>query len=223
MRERLVSKGVKPERLALIRNWVDLDQIRPLTGANRFREELGLSKETFVILYSGNIGAKQALHIVLDAAERLVDDARLAFVLVGEGPEKPQLMARYGHLPNVYFLPLQPEEHLCELLNFADLQVLPQAKGVADLVLPSKLGGMLASGKPILVTADKGTELFELLYGTAIIVPAGDSEAMAHEIQRFAQEGCHPALGDGRLLAEIFSRRKSLEDLQMNLVSPHAR
>ena len=223
MRERLVSKGVKPERLALIRNWVDLDQIRPLIGGKRFREELGLSEETFVILYSGNIGAKQALHVVLDAAERLVDDTRLAFVLVGEGPEKPQLMARYGHLPNVYFLPLQPEEHLCELLNFADLQVLPQAKGVADLVLPSKLGGMLASGKPVLVTADEGTELFELLYGTAIIVPTGDSEAMAREIQRLAREGFHPALGDGRLLAEIFSRQKSLQDLQMNLVLPNAR
>ena len=223
MRERLIAKGVPPERLALIRNWVDLDQIHPLTGANRFRARLGLSQEAFVILYSGNIGAKQALDVVLDAAERLADDPRLAFVLVGEGPEKPRLMARYGRLPNVHFLPLQPEEHLCELLNLADLQVLPQAKGVADLVLPSKLGGMLASGKPVLVTADEGAELFELLHGTAIIVPAGDSEAMAREIRRLAREGTHPALGDGRLLAEIFCRRKSLQDLQTALLLRKAR
>ena len=90
-------------------------------------------------------------------------------------------------------------------------------------MLPSKLGGMLASGKPVLVTADEGAELFELLHGTAIIVPAGDSEAMAREIRRLAREGTHPALGDGRLLAEIFCRRKSLQDLQTALLLRKAR
>jgi hypothetical protein len=69
--------------------------------------------------------------------------------------------------------------------------VLPQSRGAADLVLPSKLGGMLASGKPVLATANAGTELFEVLSSTAILVPAGDSVAIA--------EGKHPALGDGQL------------------------
>jgi colanic acid biosynthesis glycosyl transferase WcaI len=219
MRERLVAKGVRPERLSMVRNWVDLDEIRPLTGPNRFRSELGLSQETFVILYAGSIGAKQALHVVLDAAEKLADKMGFAFVVAGDGPDKPRLVAKYGHLPNVYFLPLQPEDRLCELLNFADLHVLPQDKGIADLVLPSKLGGMLASGKPVLATADKETELFEVLNGTALIVPAGDSAAMASEILKLARQGCDPSLKDGRALAQIFCRQTSLQDLQVNVIS----
>ena len=95
----------------------------------------------------------------------------------------------------------------------ADLHVLPQARGAADLVLPSKLGGMLASGKPVLATADADTELFEVLQGTAILVPAGDSVAMAREIGILAAEGTHPALGDGRKLAQIFDRESLLRNL----------
>ncbi len=85
---------------------------------------------------------------MLDAARLLKDRPDLYFVVAGDGPEKARLMRDYADLPNLRFLPLQPEERLCELLNLADLHVLPQSSGAADLVLPSKLGGMLASGKP---------------------------------------------------------------------------
>ena len=106
-------------------------------------------------------------------------------------------MQSCADLPCVHFLPLQPE--ICELLNSADLHVLPQSRGAADLVLPSKLGGMLASGKPVLATADAGTELFEVLSGTAILVPAGDSVAMAHEIGIL---GCRGRASGARRWAE---------------------
>jgi colanic acid biosynthesis glycosyl transferase WcaI len=113
-------------------------------------------------------------------------------------------------LPTVHFLPLQPGERLCELLNMANLHLLPQSRAAADLVLPSKLGGMLASGKPVLAAADAGTELFEVLSGTTILVPAGDSVAMAREIGILVAEGKHPALGDGRKLAQSFDREACL-------------
>lgn len=211
MMKRLVSKGVDPAKLAVVRNWVDLSQIKPLAGPNRFRKDLGLTDKDFIVLYAGNIGAKQALGVVVDAARMLADKSRVHFVIAGEGPEKARLMRESVNLPNVHFLPLQPEEKLCELLNLADLHVLPQMSGAADLVLPSKLGGMLASGKPTLVTADPGTELFEVLRGTSILVPSGDSAAMAREIGALVEAGCHPALGDGRLLARSFAREACLE------------
>ncbi|ACK49076.1 glycosyl transferase group 1 [Methylocella silvestris BL2] len=213
MRKRLIEKGVAAERIGIVRNWVDLDQIRPLEGSNGFRAELGLSA-AFVVLYAGNIGAKQALEVVLDAARALGGAKAIHFVIAGDGPEKARLMRDYGGLPGVHFLPLQPEARLCELLNLADLHVLPQARGAADLVLPSKLGGMLASGKPVLATADAGTELFEVLQGAAILVPAGDSAAMAAEISRLAADGAHPALGDGRRLAQMFARETCLEQFR---------
>lgn len=206
MRRRLIAKGVEPSRIGVVRNWVDLDRIKPLEGPNGFRRELGLSEADFVILYAGNIGAKQALEVVLEAARALAEAPNVHFVIAGDGPEKQRLVHDYADLRGVHFLPLQPEARLCELLNLADLHVLPQSRGAADLVLPSKLGGMLASGKPVLVTADAGTELFEVLNGTAIIVPAGDSAAMAAEMHYLVANGDHPALGDGRKLAQAFAR-----------------
>jgi colanic acid biosynthesis glycosyl transferase WcaI len=123
------------------------------------------------------------------------------------------LMENCATLPNVHFLPLKPEEPLCELFNLADLHLLPQARGAADLVLPSKLGGVLASSKLVLTTADANTDLFEVLQSKAILVPAGDSVAIAREIGILAADGTHPALGDGRKLAQIFDREVSLSKL----------
>ncbi len=218
MAKRLAGKGIDPKHIGIVRNWVDLGQIKPLEGPSRLRAELGLSEADFVVLYSGTIGAKQSLDVVLAAARELDGHAALRFVIAGEGPEKARLEKDSADLGNVIFLPLQPEERLCELLNLADLHILPQCRGAADLVLPSKLGGMLASGKPLLVTADAGTELFEVLTGTAILVPAGDSTAIAREIRALAATGAHPSLGDGRSLAEAFAREKCLESFHAFLV-----
>jgi colanic acid biosynthesis glycosyl transferase WcaI len=217
MRKRLIAKGVAADRIGLVRNWVDLTKIKPLAGENAFRAEFGLSRKDFIVLYAGNIGAKQSLDVVVEAARQLAGTPRVHFVIAGDGPEKMRLMENCASLPNVHFLPLQPEERLCELLNLADLHVLPQARGAADLVLPSKLGGMLASGKPVLATADADTELFEVLQGTAILVPAGDSVAMAREIGILAADGTHPELGDGRKLAQIFDREVSLSKFALLL------
>ena len=189
MRKRLIAKGVEANRIGLVRNWVDLAKIKPVAEPNVFRTELGLRGADFVVLYAGNIGVKQALDVMLGAARQLASMAHVHFVIAGDGPEKPRLMQLCADLPNVHFLPLQPEERLCELLNLANPHVPPQSRGAADLVLPSKLGGMLASGKPVLATADAGTELFEVLSGTAILVPAGDSVAMAREIGILVAEG----------------------------------
>ncbi len=138
--------------------------------------------EDFVVLYSGNIGAKQGLDVLLAAAERLKDRPDLHVIIAGEGPVKADLEKRYGHLPAVRFLPFQPYERLNEFLNLADLHALPQERGAADLVLPSKLGGMLASGRPVVVTADIGTELATFVAGAAVVVPPGDAGALADAI-----------------------------------------
>ncbi len=210
MRKALSGRAASPSQVAVVRNWVDLDQIRPLDTPNGYRRELGLSDQQFVALYAGNIGAKQALTVILEAALRLRDRADVTFVIAGDGPEKPALVEKYGQLPNVRFLPIQPEARLCELLNLADVHVLPQHAGVADLVLPSKLGGMLASGKPSLVCADEGTELHGFLDGIAILVPPGDADAVARELSILIDNRAHPAIGDGRRLADELAKNVNL-------------
>lgn len=185
MKRGLAAKGIDPANLEIVRNWVDTSKIKPMPGPNGFRRELGLDDDKFVVLYAGNIGAKQGMHTLFDAAEQLVDQKDIVFVVAGDGPERESLAKRA--LPNVRMLPTQPEARLCELLNMPDMHVLPQDSGAADLVLPSKLGGMLASGKPCLVTADAGTELYQFLDGVAALVPAGNPSALAEALRQMAK------------------------------------
>ncbi len=107
MIERLKKKGVSPERAALIRNWVDITHIRPLPTSS-YRAELGISQDTFVVLYSGNLGAKQGLGVMLEAA-RLLDktEPSVTFVIAGEGPFKEELVRGAEGLSNIRFAPLQ--------------------------------------------------------------------------------------------------------------------
>ncbi|WP_234906113.1 WcaI family glycosyltransferase [Affinirhizobium pseudoryzae] len=191
MAEKLVEKGIPDYRLSVIRNWVDLSHIYPMRVTSAYRAELGFTDNDFVVLYSGNIGAKQGLNVLLDAAEWLKDEKRIHFVIAGEGPVKPELKTRYGHLDNVRFLPFQPYARLNEFLNMPDLHVLPQERGAADLVLPSKLGGMLASGRRVLVTADENTELAVFVEDVATVVSPGNAEGMASAIKQMQVEGRH--------------------------------
>ncbi len=187
MRVKLAAKGVNDGRLVMMRNWVDTMHIYPTGGANRFRRELGLADDAFVALYAGTIGPKQALSLVMEAAKQ-VGDTAITFVIAGDGTEKVSLVDQ--NLPNVKFLPLQPEERLNELLNLADVHLLPQMAGAADLVLPSKLGGMLASGRPIIAMTEVDTEIGQFLADEAILVPAGDVTGLAGQLRKAA--AAHP-------------------------------
>lgn len=208
MRLRLGEKSSRPDRIVVIRNWVDLEKITPLPGTNMFRKQLGLDDAQFVVLYAGNIGPKQALDLVVDAAQHTLSETTITYVIAGDGPEKAALVAR--GLANVKFLPLQPEDRLCELLNLADLHILPQREGVADLVLPSKLGGMLATDKPLLVQADDGTELAGFLAGVALLAPVGQSAPLADAIVREKQARRKTLNGRGRALAKTLDKQTTL-------------
>ena len=209
MKQKLVAKGVPSSSVVVMRNWVDTSKIKRVEGPNSFREQLGIAAKDFIVLYSGQIGPKQALHLLLEAALKCGHKPDIQFVVAGDGPTKKSLVETYGQASNVHFLPLQPEEKLCELLNLADLHVITQDRNTADLVLPSKLGGMLASGRSILVTADPGTELHDLLAGAAIIVPAGDVQALAEAIKTASEQRLNPPAQAEKLL-ELFSSQTIL-------------
>jgi colanic acid biosynthesis glycosyl transferase WcaI len=211
MSDRLAQKGVAAGRLHVIRNWVDLDKIKPSSGPNGFRRELGLTDDDFVVLYAGNLGPKQGLSVLVEAA-KLIAHSNIHFVIAGAGPVRQELIESTTAMPNVHWLPLQPEERLNELLNLANLHVVPQSLGTPDLVLPSKLGGALASGRPVLVQAGEGTELHNLLQDAAILVPPGDVPAMAKAILQVVRQP--PDVEKGHELARLFSREQNLASFQ---------
>lgn len=183
MVEQLLHKGVNPGRVGLFPNWADTRQIIPQSGPNPLRPAFHLGSGQRVLLYSGNMGAKQGIEILIDLAERLKDRAEIQVVLCGEGAARQELVERAGGRPNVTFIPLQPLERLNDLLNLADIHLLPQRADAADLVMPSKLIGMLASGRPVIATAAPGTELYQVVNQAGVAVPPGDVDALAGAVR----------------------------------------
>jgi len=188
MCERLVAKGVEPARVVMFPNWVDVSAIHPLTGANAYREQFGLAHHDTLVLYSGNLGEKQGLEVVLDAAEKLAARPDIRFVIAGDGAARARLQARAQGLANVRWLPLQPMERLNELLNAADIHVLPQRGDCADLVMPSKLTGMLASGRATVGTAVLDSQLGQVLEGCGVRVEPDDAGLLAAALLSLADD-----------------------------------
>ena len=211
MRAALLAKGLDPAKVEVLRNWVDTGAIAPTPKAgNAFRAALDIDDDAFVALYAGHLGVKQALDVVVAAARRLRERGDIRFVIAGAGPLSEALKEASADLPNVRYLPLQPVERLNELLGMADLHLLPQHRGVADLVMPSKLGGMLASGRPIVAAADPGSELFDVLTDVALLTPAGDDAALAAAIEQAAARDLSDCVKSGLRLAETLSSAQLL-------------
>jgi GDPmannose 4,6-dehydratase len=183
MAEKIVEKGVSSDRIEVVRNWVDLDLIQPMPISQDYRAEVGLKPTDFVVLYSGNIGAKQGVRLLIEAARLLADQPEVVFVIAGQGPMRPEVERAAEVLPNIRVLDFQLESRFGEFLSIADVQVLPQEREAADLLLPSKLGGMLASGRPMIVTAETGTELASFLGTSCDVTPPGDAEALASAVR----------------------------------------
>jgi colanic acid biosynthesis glycosyl transferase WcaI len=118
----------------------------------------------------------------------LVHRPDLQFVFCGTGAGKPDLVKGCAGLQNVRFLGLQPSERLNDLLGLADIHLLPQRAGAADLVMPSKLTGMLASGRAILATASPETQLSCVLEGCGLVVPPESPEMVAEGLRRLADD-----------------------------------
>lgn len=186
MVERLNQKKVEESRAVLFPNWVDVEAVHPMDGLNSIREELGLGSDRIVLLYAGNMGAKQGLEILPQLAMRLRDERMLHFIFCGDGVYRAQLKQAVAGLENVSFLPLQPVERLNTLLNAADIHLLPQRAGAADLVMPSKLTGMLASGRPVIATAATGTQIARAVEGRGIIVEPGNVEVFVRAALRLS-------------------------------------
>jgi colanic acid biosynthesis glycosyl transferase WcaI len=174
MLNRLERKGIQNPKPMLFCNWVDTHSIYPLKRPSPFRKEIGLPDDSIVALYSGNMGIKQGLELIIEAARYLVNHPRIVFVLCGRGVAYHHIRDLAVGLSNIYWLPLQPLDRLNDLLNLADIHLLPQCSVAEDLVMPSKLTGMLASGRPILATVHEESLIAQLLRKAGSIVSPGN-------------------------------------------------
>lgn len=205
MRQMLLQKGVKEQATEMLPNWVDiahigLDKSHP--SVLQLRQQFNIDPAAVVCLYSGNMGAKQGLEILAEVAALCAQSvepvaASLVFVFCGNGAGRAQLEQACQGQSQVRFLDLQPLETLPSLLAMADIHLLPQRADAADLVMPSKLTGMLASGRPVVATAHQGTELARVVNAElaaepgqpfGCVVPPEQGSAMANAVLTLAAD-----------------------------------
>lgn len=170
-----------------MRNWSNADFTGPAPDSSRYRAQWGIG-DRHVALYSGNIANKQGLEVVIDAARALAGRPDIVFVICGEGPNRANLQQQAAGLDNIQFHDLQPAEQMAEFLSLASVHLLPQKAEAADLVLPSKLTNMLASGRPVIATAAPRTGLHAEVEGCGINTAPGDAAELAEAVVQLVDD-----------------------------------
>ena len=166
-RQNLLNKGVPPEKITVIPNFVDSEFITPQMKDNVFSRELGL-QDKFVVLFAGNMGFSQGLETVLDAAEVLQANENIQFLMIGNGAGRSSAEEYLSalRLRNVRFLPYQQREMLPYIYGAADVCVVPLRRGFAAESVPSKLFTIMGASKPAIAAVDRGSETWDLLERT---------------------------------------------------------
>jgi glycosyltransferase involved in cell wall biosynthesis len=187
MKQRLEGKGAPAERVAVIPNWVDTTELTPRPRRNPWSEGNGLD-DAFVVMHSGNIGHAQDLDTLVRAATFLRDVQSLQILVIGFGArhgEVTRLAQRLEVTGAVRFLDYQPREVLPLSLASGDLHYVGLARGLSGFVVPSRLYGVLAAGRPVLVSADAESETARLVdeVGCGVVVPPARPELVARVIR----------------------------------------
>ena len=186
MRLRLEEKGAPPDRVRVIPNWVDTKRLEPSANGNQWAKGFGLDKK-FVVMHSGNVGHAQDLDSLVRAATFLrdLDDLRIAIIGMGARHAELVALAALLEVDQVQFLYYQSQGVLPHSLSAADIHVVGLAPGLAGYVVPSRLYGILAVAKPVIVAADEESETVEVVrhVGCGIVVPPGRPELLARAIR----------------------------------------
>jgi glycosyltransferase involved in cell wall biosynthesis len=210
MSDRLAALNVDRDRMRIIHNWADGRAIVPIPpDDNPLRKEWGLEGR-FVVGYSGNLGRAHEFSTLLEAMERLKEDDRIVFLLIGGGPRLAWVKlesARRG-LTNVLFKPYQPRELLCLSLAVPDLHVVVLQPRLEGLIVPSKFYGIAAAGRPTLLIGAKDGEIARILNETeaGFVFPVGAGEALADMVAELSSDPAR-CLRLGRNARTVFEQR----------------
>jgi glycosyltransferase involved in cell wall biosynthesis len=221
MSRRLEEKGVEPGRLSVIPNWVDTATLAPQPRDNDWARANGLAGR-FVVMHSGNVGHAQNLDNLIRATTFVRDLDDLTAVIVGFGARHAALAALADTLEaNVRFLPYQPRELLSESLSSADVHFVGLSEGLAGYVVPSRLYGILAVGRPVIVAADAESETARVVEetGCGLVIPPGRPDLLAatlrelhageHDLEEMGRRG-HAYVAEAADRSVAFERYRAL-------------
>lgn len=191
MRDNLLGKNISPEKISVIPNFVDCEFIRPLARANEFSQVHGLD-DKFVVMHAGNLGYVYDFDSLLSAAKALEQERDMVFLIVGDGVAKAALERRAQELSlqNVLYLPFQPRAQLPWLRATADVQVSLYKSGAARHSMPSKIYEIMASGRPLLASAERHSAVWQLVEDTdcGVCVEPENAEQLTEAIRRLRDD-----------------------------------
>jgi len=192
MSDLLISEGVDKDRIRLIHNWSIEDNIYPITpNDNLLRKELKLDNK-FIVGYSGNIGRAHEFDSIIDAAEKLRDKEDIVFIIIGGGAKYSDFRRASinRNLTNIMFLPYVPKDQLPMSLTLPDLHLISLLPELEGLIVPSKLYGILASGRPVLNIGSVEGEVSKTILDNACGIAAeiGDIDYIADSILKLKND-----------------------------------
>jgi glycosyltransferase involved in cell wall biosynthesis len=204
---RVTAYGVDPGRIRLVPNWSHVQ--RPSADRAATRARFGWHADTPVVLHSGNMGLKQGLDVLVDAA-RLAPEVRI--VLMGDGNQREELRTRAAGLPNLDFLPPAGADEFTDILAATDVLAVTQRASVLDMSVPSKLTSYFVSGRPVVASvADEGGTAQEVRRsGAGILVAPEDPGALLAAVRKLV-EGPAEAAAMGARGPEYVARHLSRE------------
>lgn len=192
MADRIIAKGVRRDRLTTIPVWNRQDEVYPMPRfGHPLREELGLV-DKFVAMYSGNLGLAHSFGEFLEAARRLRERDDIVFLYVGDGPrlEEVRQVQQSEGLTNIRFLKYFPREQLHASLSLADVHLISMRSEMTGIVVPGKLYGIMASGRPALFVGPDHCESADTIreFDCGITVRLGDADAVVDAICRLSAD-----------------------------------
>lgn len=215
MADRLEGKGVSRSKIAVIHNWADTTAITPGPQRNPFSEAHGLAGK-FVVLHAGNLGQAQGLETIIEAADRLRVHEDIVFLFIGDGTARRRLQERAASrgLACVMFLPYQPREQMRWTYATASVFLVSLKAGLAGYIVPSKMYGILAAGRPWIAAVDEESEVAAITaeHGCGVRVAPGDAAALAEAIVSLRADPVRcAAMGErARAASALFDRARQV-------------
>lgn len=183
----LMAKGVPEDKIAVIPNWVDENEVQYVERAkNPLFERYGLERDKFYICYSGNVGHTQNMPLLVEVAQRLQGRTDIGIVVVGDGAYRPQLEALTAEkgVKNITLLPFQDYRDISYVFSLGDVGLLISKKGIGTHSVPSKTWSIMSASRPVLASFDEDSELCGMMreIGCGVCVPPDDAGALTAAI-----------------------------------------
>ncbi|MDX9911788.1 MAG: glycosyltransferase family 4 protein [Phycisphaerales bacterium] len=190
MAQILRAKGARNDRVEVVSVWSDAEEVNPdAPDAGAFRREHGLDGK-FLVVYAGNLGIMHDAQVICRAAEHLAHRDDVRFLFVGSGRRRPEAeqFAKDHNLTNVTFYPYQPREKLGGMLTSADVHLITMVEGAEGLIVPSKLFGIMAAGRPSIFIGPRDADTAQVIDAEScgVCLSPHDDEGLAREIERLA-------------------------------------